>query len=59
MDKILKETLKKSGIILLKSDNICIAEKIPLPGKMIGIIAEDGRNLYAKNRIEHRTEERV
>lgn len=37
----LKEALADENIVLLKSDNICIGGKIPLPNGAIAIIAEE------------------
>ncbi len=37
----LKVTLADENIMLLKSDNICIGGKIPLPNGAVGIIAEE------------------
>lgn len=37
----LKIALADENIRLLKSDNICIGGKIPLPNGVIGIIAEE------------------
>lgn len=36
----LKRSLIEEGILLLKSDNICIGEKIPISNHITGIIAE-------------------
>lgn len=40
-NKELKKSLADENIILFKSDNICIGEKIPLPNGAVGIIAEE------------------
>lgn len=37
----LKAALADENIILLKSDNICIGSKIPLPNGAVGIVAEE------------------
>lgn len=40
-NKDLKTALADEGIILLKSDNICIGSRIPFPDGAVGIIAEE------------------
>ena len=42
-NRILRESLRNYGIVLLKSDSIRIGEAMPLPGGMVGIVAGDGR----------------
>lgn len=42
----LKKVLLSEGITLLKSDNIYIGGKIPLPDDMVGIIAEETEDLF-------------
>lgn len=37
-EKKLKKVLEENGVRLLKSDNICIGEQMPLPNGIIGII---------------------
>lgn len=37
----LKMALADEGIMLLKSDNICIGSRIPLPNGAVGIVAEE------------------
>ncbi|MDE5909825.1 MAG: hypothetical protein K2H52_13940 [Lachnospiraceae bacterium] len=37
----LKVAFADEGIMLLKSDNICLGGKIPLPGGGIGIVVEE------------------
>lgn len=37
----LKTALADENIMLLKSDNICIGGKLPLPNGAVGIIAEE------------------
>lgn len=41
INKELKIAFANEGIMLLKSDNICLGGKIPLPGGGIGIIVEE------------------
>lgn len=41
MQKALKQAFESEGIRLLKSDNICIGGKIPLPDGTVGIICEE------------------
>lgn len=38
-NKDLKTALADEGVILLKSDNICTGERIPLPNGAVGISA--------------------
>lgn len=40
-NKDLKTALADEGITLLKSDNICIGSRIPLPNGAVGIVAEE------------------
>lgn len=40
-NKELKKAFADEGIILLKSDNICIGGRIPLPNGVVGIVAEE------------------
>ena len=40
-NKDLKTALADEGIMLLKSDNICIGNRIPLPNGAVGIVAEE------------------
>lgn len=40
-NKDLKTALADEGIMLLKSDNICIGGRIPLPNGAVGIVAEE------------------
>ena len=45
MDEALKQALESQGIRLLRSDNICIGGRIPLPDGTVGIICgEEGLN---------------
>ena len=37
----LKKAFADEGIVILKSDNICIGGKIPLPNGTVGIVAEE------------------
>lgn len=37
----LKIAFADEGIMLLKSDNICLGGKIPLPGGGVGIVVEE------------------
>lgn len=41
INKELKVAFADEGIMLLKSDNICLGGKIPLPGGGIGVIVEE------------------
>ena len=40
-NKDLKASLADEGIVLLKSDNICIGIRMPLPNGTAGIVAEE------------------
>lgn len=40
-NKDLKIALADERIMLLKSDNICIGSRIPLPNGVVGIVAEE------------------
>ena len=40
-NEALKSALADENIMLLKSDNICIGGKIPLPNGTVGIVAEE------------------
>ncbi len=40
-DKKLRQTLEQEGVRLLKSDNICIGEKIPFPNGIVGVVYEE------------------
>lgn len=40
-NKDLKTALADEGIMLLKSDNICIGGRIPLTNGAVGIVAEE------------------
>lgn len=40
-DERLKEAFEKEGIRVLKSDNICIGGRIPLPNGKVGIVYEE------------------
>ncbi len=42
----LKKALLSEGITLLKSDNIYIGGKIPLPDGTMGIISEETEDLF-------------
>ena len=41
MDKTLTKALEDEHVRVLKSDNICIGEKMPLPNGMVGIVFEE------------------
>ena len=41
----LKTALADEGIVLLKSDNICIGGTMPLPNGAVGIVAEETEEL--------------
>lgn len=41
MEDALKEALADENIRALKSDNICIGNKIPLPDGTVGIVFEE------------------
>lgn len=43
-NKDLKTALADENVVLLKSDNICIGGKIPLPNGAVGIVAEETEN---------------
>jgi len=45
INKDLKAAFVDEGIILLKSDNICLGGKIPLPGGGVGIVVEETQPL--------------
>ncbi len=40
-NKKLRQALEQEGVRLLKSDNICIGEKIPLPNGVVGVVYEE------------------
>lgn len=46
--KELKRALELENIRVLKSDNICIGSRIPLPGGKVGIVFEETENLVGK-----------
>lgn len=52
-NKELKQAFADEGIMLLKSDNICIGGRIPLPNGAVAIVVKESEDLHGLQNSEN------